>query len=166
MSVTGTRATGAVLFVLAVVWTAGAFRLIPEGFGGAPVTPRSFPVGLGVLLAILSILMIASTFVRGTNAASGAANLVPPHVVRDRYSEVWAVAATLAFLVLYALLLNFFGFVVATIIVTAATLFFVLRSRSPAVLIGLPLGLTFAVWLVMGKLMGVYLPRGSIIDGF
>jgi putative tricarboxylic transport membrane protein len=161
MSVFATRLTGLVLLAFAVVWTVVAFRVIPEGFGGTAITPRTFPIGLGIILALLSIGLIAGTFMKNEE---GDEAIVPPSA-GDRSSEIWAIACTFGFLIIYMIALNFVGFVIATIAVLAATLFFVLRARSPFVLIGVPLGLTFGIWLVMGKFMGVYLPHGTLIYG-
>lgn len=161
MSVFATRLTGLVLLAFALVWTVVAFRVIPEGFGGTALTPRTFPIGLGIVLALLSIGLIAGTFMRNGERDE----VVLPPSKSERASEIWAIACTFGFLIVYMIALNFVGFVIATIAVLAATLWFVLRSRSPLVVIGVPLGLTFGIWLVMGKFMGVYLPHGTLIYG-
>lgn len=113
------------------------------------------------MLALLSIGLIAGSFMRN---GDGDEAVAAPHA-SDRSSEIWAIACTFGFLIIYMIALNFVGFVIATIAVLSATLYFVLRSRSPFVLIGVPLGLTFGIWLVMNKFMGVYLPHGTLIYG-
>lgn len=161
MSAFATRLTGLVLLAFAAVWIIVAFRVIPEGFGGTALTPRTFPIGLGILLALLSIGLIAGTF---TKNGEGDEVIAPP-TAKDHSSEIWAIACTFGFLIVYIFALNLVGFVIATIVILAATLWFVLRYRSPFVLIGVPLGLTFGIWLMMGKFMGVYLPHGTLIYG-
>ena len=161
MSVSATRLTGSILFVIAVAWTVVAFRVIPEGFGGTAVTPRTFPIGLGIVLALLSLGLIAGTFMRHGEGDEP----IAPRGASERSGEIWAIAVTFGFLIVYMVALNLVGFVIATIAVLVATLYFVLRARSPFVLIGVPLGLTFGLWLVMGKFMGVYLPHGMLIYG-
>ena len=164
MSNAATRVTGLILLLVAAVWTIGSFWLIPPGFGGASITPRSFPVGLGLLLGALSILLIAGTFMGNTSLGNGASPVPAPRNPQ-RGSEYWALAVTFGFLVAYGVTLNLIGFVPATIVISAALLYAVLGTRSPSILVGLPLGLTFLIWFVMGKLMGVYLPRGALIAG-
>ena len=58
------------------------------------------------------------------------------------------------------------AFCIATIAATALFLVAVLDKRSPKLVALVSLGLAFGVWLILGKAMGVYLPRGSIIDWF
>jgi putative tricarboxylic transport membrane protein len=161
MSIFATRLTGLVLFVFAVVWTVVAYRVIPEGFGGTAITPRTFPIGLGIVLALLSIGLVAGTFMRNEEGDE----VIVGRGKGERASEIWAIAVTFGFLIIYMIALNFVGFFIATIAVLAAMLYFVLRSRSPFVVIGVPLGLAFGIWLVMGKFMGVYLPHGTLIYG-
>jgi putative tricarboxylic transport membrane protein len=161
MSVFATRLTGLVLLVFAVAWTVAAFREIPEGFGGTAVTPRSFPIGLGIVLALLSVALIAGTFIKRLEQDEA----VVPAGASDRSSEIWAIACTFGFLIVYMVALNLVGFVIATVAVLALTLYVVLRARSPLVVLGVPLGLAFGIWLVMGKFMGVYLPHGTLIYG-
>lgn len=155
-----TRLTGLVLLVFAVVWTVVALRVIPEGFGETLITPRTFPVALGVILALLSLVLVAGTFLKDGHEEEEAAP-----AAGDRSGEIWAIACTFGFLLVYVFALDLVGFVIATAVVPAATLFFVLRTYSPWVLVGVPLGLTFGIWFVMGKLMGVYLPHGTLIHG-
>jgi hypothetical protein len=160
MPVWKTRLTGLTLLAFAVAWTVGAFWLIPEGFGGGPISPRGFPAGLGMLLALLSLALLAGTFGKEHRDEDDGGALFG-----DRKSEIWAIATTFVFLLAYMAGLYLVGFVIATLVVLAATLFFALRYRSPLVLLGVPLVLTFGIWLLMGKLMGVYLPHGVLIHG-
>jgi hypothetical protein len=69
-------------------------------------------------------------------------------------------------LVAYALLMEWFGYVVATIIVVIGLLRFALDVRSLPVLLGMSLSMSFGVYFVMGSLMGVYLPHGTVISLF
>jgi hypothetical protein len=160
MSVWRTRLTGLALLAFAVAWTVGAFWLIQDGFGGGPISPRGFPVGLGILLGLLSVALIAGSFGKADPRAED--DMV---LSTARGSEAWAIATTFVFLFAYMAGLYLVGFVIATIMVLAATLFFALRYRSPLVLFGVPLVLSFGIWLLMGKLMGVYLPHGILIHG-
>lgn len=153
------RLTGAILLAFAIIWLVGAFWTIPEVADGARVGPRGFPVAMGVLLAALSLLMIGGSFI------GGEADEEPEEKI-DRGSDVWALAMTFGFLAFYVVLLDLFGFLLATIVSTASFLVFVLKRRSPRLVAAVSLGLALTIWLVLGKAMGVYLPRGSIVDWF
>jgi putative tricarboxylic transport membrane protein len=155
------RLAGAILLLVAALWIAGVFWTIPDVAGDSGrIGPRGFPLAMGVMLAGLSALLIAGSFVSAE--VGGDRNEVRAF---DR-AEVWALASTFGFLGGYVALMAWVGFVLATVVSTAAFLFFVLKKRSPLLVFGMPLGLAFGIWLILGKAMGVYLPHGAIIDWF
>jgi putative tricarboxylic transport membrane protein len=155
------RLAGAILLLVAVVWIAGVFWTIPEVAGGARVGPRGFPLAMGVALAALSLALIVSSYV-STELLEAPADEPPV----TRRIEAWALVSTFGFLALYVLLLDLFGFLIATIAATALFMVAVIDKRSPKLVACVSLGLAFGVWLILGKAMGVYLPRGSLIDWF
>jgi putative tricarboxylic transport membrane protein len=155
------RLAGVILLLVAVLWIAGVFWTVPDFAGDSGrIGPRGFPLAVGVMLAALSALLIAGSFVSA-------------EVDADRndkrgfdHAEVWALVSTFGFLGGYVALLAWVGFVIATAVSTAAFLVFFLKKRSPLLVFGMPLGLAFGIWLILGKAMGVYLPHGAIIDWF
>jgi Tripartite tricarboxylate transporter TctB family len=155
------RVAGAILLLLALLWIVGVFWTISD-VAGEPghIGPRGFPLAMGVMLAVLSVLMIAGSFAGGAAAADG-----QDKGQFDR-AEVWALIATFGFLGGYVALLAWLGFVVATVVATAAFLVVALKKRSPPLIIGMSLCLAFGIWLILGKLMGVYLPHGAVVDWF
>jgi putative tricarboxylic transport membrane protein len=155
------RLAGTILLLVAVLWIAGCFWTIPEVAGGARVGPRGFPLAMGVALAALSLALIVSSCF-SAEALEGPEGAPPV----NRRIEAWALVSTFGFLALYVLLLDLFGFLLATIAATALFLVGVVDKRSPKLVALVSLGLAFGVWLILGKAMGVYLPRGSIIDWF
>lgn len=155
------RVVGLVLFVFAGAWCGLAYATIPPGFGAAAIGPRDFPLAIGLLLAALSALLVASSFLpEPLTAAAERREELPLG------AELWAAGSTVVLIVAYALLMQWFGFLVATITVVAVALRLVLGVRSPALLIAMPLGLGFGLFLVMGRLMEIYLPRGTLIQPF
>jgi putative tricarboxylic transport membrane protein len=155
------RLAGTILLLIALLWIAGVFWTIPDvAGGGGRIGPRGFPLSMGVLLAVLSVLMIARSFAGSATAVDG------QDKARFDGAEVWALIATFGFLAGYVALLAWLGFVVATTVATAAFLIVALKKRSLPLIVGMSLGLAFGVWLILGKLMGVYLPHGAIIDWF
>lgn len=159
--------TGGILLLVAVIWTAGVYWAIPGGDGGGRIGPRGFPLGMGILLGILSLFLLAGSVVNGeTGVAPDEEGVERPRTARERFAEKWSLVATFGFLGAYVLLLDLFGFLIATVVAVAAFLGFGLDKRSPKLIAGTALGLGFGIWLILGKAMGVYLPRGSVIDWF
>lgn len=155
------RIAGIVLLLFAVIWIAGVFWTIPEASGGVRLGPRGFPFWMGVGLVILSLILIAGSFTDPDRDFALSGEAVEKF---DIASEVWAAASVFGFLVVYVLAMDWSGFIVATIVVIAGFLWFVLKKRSPVLLICLPFGLSLGVWYVMGKLMGVYLPKADFVS--
>lgn len=154
------RWVGVILLAFSVAWSALVVQTVPPGFGEGPVGPRGFPLALGILLGGLSLLMIAGTFrPRAGEAADDEATAAPGLAV-----ELWAVGWTAGSLVGYALAMQAFGFIIATALVVAAVFIFVLGKRNPALVLGMSLGMAFGIYLIFGKLLGVYLPHGSVVD--
>jgi putative tricarboxylic transport membrane protein len=151
----GDRLTGGILLLVAAVWSAGAYWTIPGGAGVGQIGPRGFPLGMGIGLGLLSLFLLLAR--NGEPAAE-------PRTKKNIAAEIWALAATFGFLTAYVVLMDLFGFLIGTVAATAPFLVFVLRKRSPKVIAVMSLGLALAIWLILGKAMGVYLPRGSIVD--
>jgi hypothetical protein len=155
------RLAGGILLAVALAWTAGAYWTIPGGADVGQIGPRGFPLGMGILLALLSLTLIGSSYVTREYDAAEAKG--PPIA---RWAEIWALTATFGFLCVYVVLLDLFGFLIATIVAVAAFLVIALDKRSPRLIAVIALGLAVGIWLILDKAMGVYLPRGSIIDWF
>jgi putative tricarboxylic transport membrane protein len=156
------RLVGLVVFIFAVAWTVIAYMTIRPGFSGSIVGPRDFPIGLGVLLAVLSAMLFASTFIFGSSAPQQEG----PADKTAVGAEIWAVGWTVGALIGYALVMEWFGFIPATVVMVAVVLRFALAVSSPVLLIAMPIGLALGVYFLMGRLMGVYLPRGTLIQLF
>jgi len=154
------RLAGAVLLVVAIVWIALVLRTFPPALVDASTSPRTFPLASGIGLAVLSAIVLFGTFLpRKDRAEAG-------KVTTINALEWRGIAATFGFMVAYIVALKYAGFVIGTLVVLAAFLFFVLGKRSPWLLIGYPAGFAFGVWFILGKLMAVYLPRGELINLF
>ncbi len=153
------RLAGAILLAFAVVWSVGVYWTIPGDPGGFRIGPRGFPLAMGIALAVLAALLI----VRGFLADPLHAETAEPPMDRG---EWFALAATFGFLSCYVGLLAAIGFVMATVFSTALFMIYVLGKRSVPLVAGMSLGLGFGIWLILGKAMGVYLPRGIYFDWF
>jgi putative tricarboxylic transport membrane protein len=160
MTTQGTdRLAGSILLVFAGLWCWGVVAMIPD-IGAAPVGPRGFPLGLGLLLAALSALLVISSFIGPRSQPVEK----PSAQAGQFWDELWAVSSTLAILVGYGVLMYATGFIIATVITVVASLVLVLGKRSWRLVGGLSLGTAFGGYIVFNKILGVYLPHGRWLD--
>ena len=152
------RLAGTILLVFAGLWCWGAVVMIPTGIGSGPVGPRGFPLGLGLLLAALSAMLVASSFARPRNADAEEPEAGQLGV------ELWAVSSALAILVGYAALLYAAGFIIATAVTVVLALVLVLGKRDWRLIGGLSLGTALGGYVIFNKILGVYLPHGRWLD--
>lgn len=158
------RIVGVALMAFAVVWCAVVWMTVPNAYGGAVVGPRDMPLWLGFSLGLLALALIGRSYISEAPAPvlKEARSSPPP----ERKSEWLAGGVVAVSVVTYALFMEWFGFVVATVVVVFALLRFGLGVRSLPLLFGMSLSLSFGVYFVMGWLMGVYLPHGTVISPF
>jgi putative tricarboxylic transport membrane protein len=152
------RISGVVLLAVALVWLVLVYQTISPS-QGTEAGPRGFPLLFGYVLAGLSLLLVVQSFrppvPDADHEADDSAALLP--------GELTAVAMTIGSLVVYGMLLEPFGFIPSTAFAVVAIMVFVLRVRSPVLIGGMAIGLSLGCYLVFGKLLGTYLPPGTII---
>lgn len=155
---------GILLFAFAVAWCIAVRATVPAGFSSETVGPQAMPFWLGVALGALALILIASAYLNGRTSSDVVVQNFPPKTkTLKRMSELWAISLVGGSVVAYALLMQWFGFVAATIVIVAALLYFGLGVRSIPLILGMSLGLGFGIYIVMDLLMGVYLPHGTVI---
>ncbi|ESR27182.1 hypothetical protein N177_0161 [Lutibaculum baratangense AMV1] len=148
------------MFVLAALWCWGVVATIPVLGAEGRLGPRGFPLGLGLLLAAFSALLIVSSFLSPKDEAVQELKADgPPLGV-----ELWAVLSTLGFLGGYTVLLWAAGFLVATVIIVAAGLVLILGKRNWLFVALMSFGTALVVFVTFNKILGVYLPHGRWID--
>lgn len=161
------RIAGTLLLAFAVAWCVAVRLTIPAGQASETVGPAAMPFWLGIALAALSLVLIVGSYVKEPPPADRILEGLSPEArAAARRHQVWAIALVGGGIVAYALVMQWFGFVPATIVIIAAILFFGLRVRSPAVLAGMSLGFGIGVYVVMDLLIGVNLPHGTVISLF
>ena len=150
-----------ILLVVSALWCWGVVVTIPGAEDGSRLAARGSPLGLGLLLRGLSLIILLQSLRPGATEASGdeaaAADI-------SRGVEIWAIAATVGLLVGYAALLEYTGFMIATALVVATAVGPVLGIWRPKLIIGMSVGLSLGIYLVFGKLLGVYLPYGKFVN--
>jgi len=153
---------GLILLLLAVVWTWLVVETIPSGLGEGDIGPRAFPLFFGILLAALSLLLLAQNL----RAGRGQAHKIAPYEIDEEPDRVhWSAAALLLVeIALYGFLLEKIGFVIATPVVVLLVMLVNLRVRSVKSLLGMPLGITLGCWVIFEKVLGIYLANGTWIN--
>lgn len=146
---------GAVLLAVALVWIILVFQTIEPGRGSAAGS-RAFPLFFGIVLALLSLVMLLRAFRGPAAAGEPEAEAVAPN-------EMTSVLATIGALIGYAILLEPLGFILSTVIAVAAIMVLLLRIRAPLEIAAVSLGLAIGCYLVFGKLLGTYLPPGTLV---
>ncbi len=120
---------------------------IERGFASDRLGPAFFPQLLGGALAALALVLVV-------RALFGRSDPTPPPPVR-----AGLLGAVVGLLVLYATAMPHAGFLLATPPLLAATTA-ALGLRRPVPVAGSAVGITLALYLVFGKLLGVLFPRG------
>lgn len=155
------RWSGLIILFVAMFWCWGVVESIPALEDSSRLGARGFPLGLGVLLALLGLAIFALSLRAqpGDGPAAGTGGDQVPLGM-----EVWAVTITVGLLAAYAALLEYTGFIIATALCVALALGPVLNVWRPMLIIGMSLGMSLGIYLVFGKLLGVYLPYGRWIN--
>lgn len=151
---TSDRILASFLIVFSALWCWWVVRSIPFIDDGSGLGSRGFPLGLGMLLGVLGLLLMLGS-VRPGPVDEGD-EYEPP-----RGTEIWAVTVTVLLLAGYAVLLFKTGFLIATAVIVAVALGPVLGVWRPVLMAGMSLGISLGVYLILHKLLGVYLPYGS-----
>lgn len=155
-----------ILLMVSTLWCWGVVATIPGAEDGSRLGARGFPLGLGLLLGGLSLVILLQGFRSGTGEAATEEAVGDEAAAADisRGVEVWAIAATVGLLVSYAALLEYTGFMIATALVVAIAVGPVLGIWRPKLIAGMSVGLSLGIYLIFGKLLGVYLPYGKLVN--
>lgn len=149
------RITGLILLAVAAGWIGLVYATIPPA-EATPVGPRGFPLVLGLALGVLSLLLVLRSLQSSAEPETEGE--------RPQPGEVFSVVASVAAIVLYGLLLEPLGFLPATVLIVAAMMVVIVRILHPLVVAAMALGLALGCYLVFGKLLGTYLPPGTLIS--
>ena len=172
------RITATALLAFAIVWCVVVWQTIPVGSPGS-VGPRAFPLGLGILLAVLSGLLLVRAQVRKRiETAADEADDTPDDSTSmsgaHEGTYLRMVFSVFAVIVAYGFLMEKIGFQPVpflltrcrTLVTIPAMMMLVLGIRDPLRIAGMAFGMTFGCWLVFGKLLGAYLPPGTWLSLF
>ena len=149
------RWLGPSLTLLALVWLWLAYAYIPGARAEGEPGPRAFPILLGMVLAGLGVAMAVQALLSARRQA--VSETTPPPTRR----EATLAAGTFGLLILYAFLLDKVGFIIATPVVIALTMYGLLRMRQWVLVVSLAVVFTVGCWVIFDAVLGTPLPRGS-----
>ena len=160
------RVTGILLLAFAAAWVLAVWYTVPAGTSEI-VGPRTFPLGLGIALGVLALVLLAASFVKPAGIST---DDVEEDDAKGKALAGWLylrlVLSLVLVIVAYGFLMEKVGFVLATLATVAVMVGLILKIRNPLTIIGMAVGLAFGCWLLFGKILGAYLPPGTWISLF
>jgi hypothetical protein len=142
------------LLAFSILWLILTFLTIKGNVGSYANTPRTIPFFLGVCMAILSFVFLYQYFL----------GFRPKDLHEDlKKNELKNVFIIVSFLIFYTLFLEWFGFVLTTILFIFILSKYVLKEKNWIVNYVFPLVFTGIIYLVFVILLHSSLPRGTII---
>lgn len=146
------RIGGLIFLVLSMAYGYSA-TFIPAlpGEEMEPLTPRSFPYALAFFGCLFSLFLILKSGVQQDD-----------HAAFNWQQYDWKLTGSLLLLMLvYGFLLSPLGFLVATLLFLIAG-YYLMGERSIKVLLLASVPLVFVFWILLSKILGVYLEAGTL----
>ena len=142
------------LLAFSILWLILTFLTIKGNVGSYANTPRTIHFFLGVCMVILSFVFLYQYFL----------GFRPKDLHEDlKKNELKNVFIIVSFLIFYTLFLEWFGFVLTTILFIFILSKYVLKEKNWIVNYFFPLVFTGIIYLVFVILLHSSLPRGTII---
>ena len=142
------------LLAFSILWLILTFLTIKGNVGSYANTPRTIPFFLGVCMTLLSFVFLYQYFL----------GFRPKDLHEDlKKNELKNVFIIVSFLIFYTLFLEWFGFVLTTILFIFLLSKYVLKEKNWIVNYVFPLVFTGIIYLVFVVLLHSSLPRGTII---
>lgn len=142
------------LLAFSILWLILTFLTIKGNVGSYANTPRTIPFFLGICMTLLSFVFLYQYFL----------GFRPKDLHEDlKKNELKNVFIIVSFLIFYTLFLEWFGFVLTTILFIFLLSKYVLKEKNWIVNYVFPLVFTGIIYLVFVILLHSSLPRGTII---
>lgn len=146
-------ALGFLAFSIAYGWYATGIEMFP-GQEYEPFTPQTFPLALAATGAVLGLAQLAKSLREPPEAGGSWAGYDWPRV-----------GLLLLSMVAYGASFTWLGFLVSTMLFLAAG-YLILGERRPIVLGSASVLVTVGFWLIMTRLLGIYLAPGELFRGW
>lgn len=146
-------ALGFVAFSIAYGWQATGIDVFP-GQEYEPFTPQTFPLALSVIGAILGLSQVAKSLRAPVSEAASWGGYDWPRV-----------GLLLLSMLFYGATFTWLGFLVSTALFLAAG-YLILGERRAVVVGSASVLVTVVFWLIMTKILGIYLAPGELFRGW
>jgi putative tricarboxylic transport membrane protein len=166
------RRASIALLLVSVIWCAVVVLTIevPDDIEGP--SSRTFPLLFGLVLGVCAAVLFLRSLLRSAQSSSNQESEdLPSELANSNKSpaapdkaEIYAVVWISSCIIVYALVMEWLGFVVGTVSTILFLLVGALGIKEKKLLILLPLGLAVGIYLVFGKLLGVHLPVGQVLN--
>jgi hypothetical protein len=148
------RWLGPCITILALVWLWLVYTYIPAARVESEPGPRAFPVVLGATMLGLGLAISFAAWLRRPRSSQS----IVVKALSTRESAI--VIGTFLLLMFYALVMEFFGFVIATPLAILLAMRWLIGMREWRFMLLFAAGVTATCWLFFVKLLESPLPRG------
>lgn len=152
-----TSVLGIVAFLLGVIYSYQAYNLPKASIGNA-WAPIYFPLGLGVLMAIVGVFLMIQGWVKEG---------IHLNLSKDKFKLSYTVKLiiyTSVISILYAILFDRIGYVLSTTLFMGAILFVVNGYKQWKINLLVSFGFSLIIYLAFSKLLGIILPMTPFIS--
>jgi len=153
---------GVGLLIFSLVWygLVTNFIEVPSSVEEGPDS-RTFPLFFGFLLGAFSLLLIARSIIQGSVTKKAPTSDKPRE---NFWAEFRCASWMLGCLVFYCYNMSLFGFMLSTLVSVLLILVGALKVYRTKQIIAITLGISIGTYLIFGKLLGIYLPLGQLLD--
>lgn len=157
------RIIGIVVGAAAIGYLAIAVGIPEFALATVPIQSRTFPLGLGALMLILAVVLVARpTESVGASVAAGDGGPDPSEQPQRRFTDPRIeIAMLVASVAVYIAVFEPVGFVIATAVYLLAMNWY-FGFKRPVVAVVIALVLTVAIQLLFSQFLGVRLPQGLL----
>lgn len=125
---------------------------IPKAAVGNPLAPIYFPLGIGVLMGVIGVILIVQSLARGNSLSAN-----EKRTSKDKgYPKL--IAITVAICLVYAFIFNRAGYLVSTLLFLGSILFLVNGRKGWLVNILVTVIFTFGIQYLFEKVLMIGLP--------
>jgi len=125
---------------------------LPKAVIGSPLAPMIFPLLLGILMTFCGIFMIGIELLRNKNADQTIDK------AKKGGNHFKLIVGTILICIIYSLIFNRVGFIIATVLFLGGLLFFINGFRAWLLNISITLIFSFGIWYLFEKILHITLP--------
>ena len=147
---------GIITLVIGLAYSIQAFNL-PMASIGNPMAPKYFPMGLGVIMTIFGIVLLSQSVKKGEFKSTEKNQ-------KGISYQGKLIAFTCLMSIVYALIFEELGFVIATMIFLGSILFAVNGKKQWKINTIVALCFSVGIYVMFSKVLGIMLPMMPFLD--